>query len=37
MANVGPAHTQPLLGQTFLAKFKSWTLDNRRHVLIIAE
>jgi clan AA aspartic protease (TIGR02281 family) len=37
MALVGPAHAEPLLGQTFLAKFKSWTLDNRRHVLIIAE
>jgi len=37
LASVAPAHTEPLLGQTFLAKFKSWTLDNRRHVLIIAE
>jgi clan AA aspartic protease (TIGR02281 family) len=37
MANVGPAHVPPLLGQSFLAKFKSWTLDNRRHVLIISE
>ena len=37
MASVAPAKTEPLLGQTFLAKFKSWTLDNRRHVLTIAE
>jgi len=37
MASVGPANTVPLLGQSFLAKFKSWTLDNQRHVLIITE
>ena len=37
MATVAPAHATPLLGQSFLAKFKSWTLDNRRHVLIISE
>lgn len=37
MASVAPAKAEPLLGQTFLAKFKSWTLDNRRHVLIISE
>ena len=37
MASVAPAHSAPLLGQTFLAKFKSWTLDNKRHVLVIVE
>jgi clan AA aspartic protease (TIGR02281 family) len=37
MASVAPAHAEPLLGQSFLDKFKSWTLDNRRHVLIIGE
>ena len=37
MASVAPAHAEPLLGLSFLAKFKSWTLDNRRHVLIISE
>jgi len=37
MASVAPAHAEPLLGLNFLAKFKSWTLDNRRHVLIISE
>ena len=37
MASVLPAHADPLLGQSFLAKFRSWTLDNRRHVLIISE
>jgi clan AA aspartic protease (TIGR02281 family) len=36
-ASVAPAHAVPLLGQTFLAKFKSWTLDNQRHVLVISE
>jgi clan AA aspartic protease (TIGR02281 family) len=37
IADVAPAKAEPLLGQSFLAKFKSWTLDNRRHVLIISE
>jgi aspartyl protease family protein len=37
MASIAPAHADPLLGQTFLAKFKSWTLDNKRHVLVISE
>jgi clan AA aspartic protease (TIGR02281 family) len=37
MASVAPEHAEPLLGLSFLAKFKSWTLDNRRHVLIITE
>ncbi|MFZ2006738.1 MAG: retroviral-like aspartic protease family protein [Stellaceae bacterium] len=32
-----PAHSQPLLGLSFLTKFKSWTLDNERHVLILGE
>ena len=36
-AGVVPAHADALLGMSFLAKFKSWTLDNQRHVLIIAE
>lgn len=36
-AAVGPASTTPLLGQSFLTKFKSWTLDNQRHMLIITE
>lgn len=37
IASVAPVHADPLLGQTFLAKFKSWTLDNKRHVLILGE
>ena len=37
VADVASAKAEPLLGQSFFAKFKSWTLDNKRHVLIIAE
>jgi clan AA aspartic protease (TIGR02281 family) len=37
MASIAPPHAEPLLGLSFLAKFKSWTLDNRRHLLIISE
>jgi clan AA aspartic protease (TIGR02281 family) len=36
-AGTVPAHANALLGMSFLAKFKSWTLDNQRHVLIISE
>ena len=36
-ASVIPAHSRPLLGLSFLAKFKSWTLDNQRHVLVVSE
>jgi len=36
-ASVIPGHAPPLLGMSFLAKFRSWTLDNRRHVLIVSE
>jgi clan AA aspartic protease (TIGR02281 family) len=35
VASVGPEASTPLLGQSFLSKFKSWTLDNARHVLVI--
>jgi clan AA aspartic protease (TIGR02281 family) len=37
MASAAPAKATPLLGLSFLAKFKSWTLDNQRHVLLISE
>lgn len=37
MASVLPAHAHALLGMSFLGKFKSWTLDNERHVLIVEE
>jgi len=36
-ASIGPARTTPLLGQSFLAKFPSWTLDNERRVLVLAD
>jgi hypothetical protein len=37
VASVGPAVTSDaLLGQSFLSKLPSWTLDNKRHVLILA-
>jgi clan AA aspartic protease (TIGR02281 family) len=36
-ASVGPAiSSEALLGQSFLSKLPSWTLDNERHVLILA-
>ena len=34
-AIVSPAESEPLLGQNFLSKFASWSLDNERHVLIL--
>jgi len=37
MASVLPAHAHALLGLSFLAKFKSWTLDTQRHVLAVVE
>jgi uncharacterized protein len=36
-AAVGPVAGGLLLGQSFLARFKSWTLDNDRHVLVLVE
>jgi clan AA aspartic protease (TIGR02281 family) len=33
VASIGPARSPALLGQTFLSKFPSWTLDNERQVL----
>ncbi len=36
-ASVGPAvSSDALLGQSFLSKLPSWTLDNTRHILILA-
>src|SRR5262249_42328569 len=35
-ASVGPPRSPPLLGQSFLSKFPSWTLDNERHVITLA-
>ena len=36
-ANIGPTASTPLLGQSFLSKLKSWTLDNAQHVLLILD
>jgi clan AA aspartic protease (TIGR02281 family) len=33
VASIGPNRSPALLGQTFLSKFPSWTLDNERQVL----
>jgi predicted aspartyl protease len=33
--NVAPVRGVPLLGQSFLSRFKSWSIDNGRHVLIL--
>jgi clan AA aspartic protease (TIGR02281 family) len=36
-ASIGPAvRSAALLGQSFLSKLPSWTLDNKRHVLVTA-
>ncbi len=36
-ASVGPAvSSAALLGQSFLSRVGSWTLDNRRHILVLA-
>jgi clan AA aspartic protease (TIGR02281 family) len=34
-ASVTPAAGSPLLGQSFLSRLRSWSLDNRRSVLIL--
>jgi TPR repeat protein len=33
--NVGSQNGQLLLGQSFLLRFKSWSIDNTRHVLVL--
>jgi predicted aspartyl protease len=33
LATVSPTGTDPLLGQSFLARLGSYTIDNQRHVL----
>lgn len=35
-ASVGSVDSQPLLGQSFLSKLGSWSLDNTRHVLVMS-
>ena len=34
-ASVGPPTSELLLGQSFLSRFKTWTLDNERHVIAL--
>jgi clan AA aspartic protease (TIGR02281 family) len=34
-ASIGPATASLLLGQSFLGRLESWSLDNQRHVFII--
>jgi hypothetical protein len=36
-ASAGPSNSTALLGQSFLSRFKSWTLDNQRHVIVLTE
>ncbi|HZY53984.1 MAG TPA: retropepsin-like aspartic protease, partial [Reyranella sp.] len=36
-ANVAPANATPLLGQSFLQRFASWSIDNERQVLMLKE
>jgi clan AA aspartic protease (TIGR02281 family) len=36
-AAVAPARATPLLGQTFLQRFASWSIDNERQVLMLKE
>jgi predicted aspartyl protease len=35
MGSVSPVNGTPLLGQSFLSRFRSWSIDNRRQVLIL--
>jgi gag-polyprotein putative aspartyl protease len=36
-ASTGPSNSEALLGQSFLSRFKSWTLNNQRHVVVLTE
>lgn len=36
VALVGPVTSAPLLGQSFLSRLGSWTIDNARHVLVFS-
>ena len=35
MASIVPATAQILLGQSFLSRFSSWSIDNEKHALIL--
>jgi predicted aspartyl protease len=34
-ASVAPAQADPLLGQSFLKRFRSWSIDNQTHELVL--
>jgi len=36
-ASVAPGNAMPLLGQSFLQRFSSWSIDNERQVLLLRE
>ena len=36
-ATVAPAGAPPLLGQSFLQRFSSWSIDNERQILVLRE
>jgi clan AA aspartic protease (TIGR02281 family) len=36
VASIGDAVSTPLLGQSFLGHFKSWSLDNENHALVLS-
>lgn len=36
-ASIGPVESVPLLGQSFLSHFLSWTLDNQQHALVLGQ
>jgi hypothetical protein len=35
VGSVAPASGTLLLGQSFLGRFKSWSIDNSRHALVL--
>jgi hypothetical protein len=35
VASVGDVHGHPLLGQSFLNRFRSWSIDNGEHALVL--
>ena len=35
IGNVANVESSPLLGQSFLERFKSWKIDNKRHALVL--
>ncbi len=36
-ASVGDVNGTLLLGQSFLSRFKSWSIDNQRQVLVLSQ